>query len=184
MHTKPEVHVNQAGVWYFRTNPIENASILNYFKQNLKRDADGLYYIENRFGERKEEGYIQGVAGFPLVISSLSTDNFKAYLECDMETQLDPAWIGNQAGTEPTILFYKDDSTLWTLISMPDSESGIPARLSGACMASLHNFLDDTSDGLQLKLENQVYSIIERSPDDFFQELDLTPPEPSDNPVE
>ncbi|HBS03740.1 MAG TPA: hypothetical protein DEA96_02165 [Leptospiraceae bacterium] len=184
MRTKPEVHVDQAGVWYFRTNPIDNASILNYFKQNLKRDEDGLYYIENKFGERKEEGYIQGVEGFPLVISSLSTDTWKAYLECDVQVNLDPDWIGKQASTEPAYFFYKDDSTLWTLIQMDGSSQAIPARLSGPCMASLHDILEQSDAGLNLMLPDGSVPVITRDPGDFFQKIDLTPPDPSDNPVE
>ena len=183
MRTRPEVYVNQAGVWYFRSNPIDNQSILNYFKQNLKRDKEGLYYIENRFGERKEEGYIQGVAGFPFQISSIS-NSLKAYLECDIELALDPVWIGDQANTRPTVLFYKDDSTLWTLAQTEGSSRAIPARLTGPCMASLHKDLEEKADGLELHLNESSFPVIERSPDDFFQELDLTPPDPSDNPVE
>ncbi len=184
MRTKPEVHVDRAGVWYFRTNPIDNASILNYFKQNLKRDADGLYFIENRFGERKEEGYIQGVEGFPLVISSIATDSWKAYLECDLQITLDPEWIGKQAGTRPAYFFYKDDSTLWTLVQLDGSTGAIPARLSGPCMASLHNLLEESSDGFKMKLGEEYVPVITRDPEDFFQEIDLTPPDPSDNPAE
>lgn len=185
MQTKPEVYVNRAGVWFFRNNPIENESILNYFKRNLKRDAEGLYYIENKFGERQEEGYIQGVEGFPLVVRTLGFEaGAKASLECEIEYTLDPDFIGAAASTEPTLLFYEGEDIIWTIIQPEGSSRGVPVRLSGPCMASLYENMEESASGFTLKTPSQDYPILERSPRDFFQKIDFTPPAEDDNPIE
>ena len=185
MQTRPEVYVNRAGTWHFRSSPIENESILNYFKKNLKRDAEGKYYIENRFGELKEEGYIQGVEGFPLIIRTLQFEPEPSInLECEQTYSLEPDRIGAEAGTESTILFQQDDATLWTLVFPEDSPEAIPARLSGPCMASLHTAFQDTDEGICLTANGTNWKIIERNASDYFQTIDKTPPAPEDNPAE
>lgn len=185
MRTKPEVYVNKGGVWYFRNNPIENESILNYFKKNLKRDSEGHYFIENKFGERQEEGYIQGVEGFPLIVKTMLLEpDLRVCLECDVEYELDPERIGALNSGKPAVLFFDEPDILWTVIHPDGSTEPIPARLSGPCMASLHGSMEANEDQYLLHTPQRDYAVCRRSPGDLFQTIDLTPPSPEDNPVE
>ncbi|TGL50172.1 hypothetical protein EHQ55_07840 [Leptospira meyeri] len=53
-----EIYVSPTDEWIFRENKIDKAEILQYFRNNLHGNEKGVY-IENRFGELSEHGYIR-----------------------------------------------------------------------------------------------------------------------------
>ena len=65
METRPGIEVDENGQWLYQKMPIRNEGVLRYFKSNLYR-VPGRFYILNRFGELREEAYLDAVRGFPL----------------------------------------------------------------------------------------------------------------------
>ena len=52
-----DIRIDKNGVWYTKDQPIVNKKVLFYFKNNLKRDSNGIY-IKNKFKNLYEKGYI------------------------------------------------------------------------------------------------------------------------------
>lgn len=59
-----EIFVDSEDRWIFQGNRIDQKEILAYFRQNLREDELGIY-IDNRFGEWTENGYLE-LEGYPI----------------------------------------------------------------------------------------------------------------------
>ncbi|TGK55354.1 hypothetical protein EHQ16_08315 [Leptospira kanakyensis] len=53
-----EIYISPNDEWIFRGNKIDKEEILQYFRNNLHGNQKGVY-IENKFGELSEHGYIR-----------------------------------------------------------------------------------------------------------------------------
>jgi len=58
-----EIQIDSWDRWIFRGNEITQEEILKYFRSRLRENEHGIY-IENEFGELRENGYVR-VEGFP-----------------------------------------------------------------------------------------------------------------------
>ncbi len=58
-----EIYVSPNDEWIFRGNKIDKEEILQYFRNNLHGNGKGVF-IENKFGDLSEHGYIR-IDGFP-----------------------------------------------------------------------------------------------------------------------
>lgn len=153
--TRPGIRVDERGRWYYRSDLIENRAILDYFKKQLRRDANG-YYIENRFGPRSEHGYLERVDGFPLAADSLQpepddADGIRLRVRLDDGEQFE--------GPAEALRIFAEDS-----LGLEVPGRGVPARLSPLAMASLVTYLHlDEHEAYHLVLpEDQRKAPIQR----------------------
>ena len=122
--TAPDVWVDDRDRWRFKDEIIRNEEVLGYFKANLHRDDEG-YFIENRWGERVENGYLRGVFGFPLRAIRLD------FLDgLSVELLLDSGALTVASLTE---LFYLDEHTIGFL----ETNARLPIRLSAQAMVQM-----------------------------------------------
>lgn len=78
-----EITVTVNDKWIFRGDEITQHDILSYFRKNIKQDETGVY-IDNRFGELVEHGYIN-LEGFPLHIKSITEEEENLYFLTDTD---------------------------------------------------------------------------------------------------
>jgi hypothetical protein len=78
-----EITVTANDKWIFRGDEITQGDILSYFRKNIRQDENGVY-IDNRFGELEEHGYIN-LEGYPLHIKSISEEGGNLYFLTDSE---------------------------------------------------------------------------------------------------
>ena len=155
--TAPDVWIDERDRWRFKDEVISNEEILQYFKTNLHRDDDG-YFIENRWGEKRELGYLRGVFGFPLRAMSLE------FLDgLTVEFLLDSGATSVSGLTE---LFYMDENTL----AFVAPESGIPVRLSPQAMVKMSDrLLIDEQDVVWLQIpESKKITMMSKKRDEVF----------------
>ena len=127
METQSELTVEENGLWTFRGEEIVNTKVLNYFKENLKRDDRG-FFVENRFGKRVEHGYLAAVRGFPRYAVSVRPTGSGGW-----DVTLD---TGTRICVESTALCYVGEHTVAVILP-----GNVPARLSAGAMGELAEFL-------------------------------------------
>jgi hypothetical protein len=143
--TRPGISIDATSRWWSGAGQIVNASVLAYFKSRLRRDRNRDYYIDNRFGELREHGYLDRVEGFPLAIETI----FPAVSDAgqlELEIRLD---CGESLRVSATSLTVYDDQTLGIILP----ERGVPARLGPMAMASLVDCLVEIDSGGGYRLE-------------------------------
>ncbi len=160
--TRPGLSIDAGGQWLYHGDPITNEAILNYFKRQLHRDADG-YWIENRFGDKREQAYLDSVEALPLraVAAQAQRSESGIALWLRLET-------GDEAITPASALYVVAEDCL--VAELP--ESGIPVRLSGLAMASLVSYLhldENESYHLVLPEERSKAPLQRASADRFLQ---------------
>ncbi len=69
-----EISIDNTGKWFFRGNEITQIDVLKHFKKNILEDEIGIY-IENKYMELVEHGYLE--AKFPVlqITNYLEQDN-------------------------------------------------------------------------------------------------------------
>ncbi|MCB1316732.1 MAG: hypothetical protein KDK34_16330 [Leptospiraceae bacterium] len=150
--TEPGIEIDERGQWIFQNQPIDNPSVLNYFKTQLFRHADGRYYIENVFGARKEHGYLKRVAGFPLRAVRITPLAKDADSENSSVTQIEIQLETGESCVVPidNLRIFASDTLA---VILP---SGVPARLSALAMASLVEYLDmDAGENFFLRVSGE-----------------------------
>ena len=143
--TRPQVRVDAQDRWFYADQAIVNPDVLAYFKLNLHRNAEGDYYIINRFGELLEHGYLDGVAGFPLIAESVTVHSAGAQ-GLELALGLDSR---EQLRVPADALRMYDEQTLGLLLPIPGRE--IPVRLGPLAMASLVDYLEPLGDTYRLQ---------------------------------
>ncbi|XDD45665.1 hypothetical protein AB3N60_13235 [Leptospira sp. WS39.C2] len=68
-----EIYISPSDEWIFRENPIDKEEILTYFRNNLHGNTKGVY-IENKFGELSEHGYLK-IDGYPCHVLHVEVTN-------------------------------------------------------------------------------------------------------------
>ncbi|EMY60498.1 hypothetical protein [Leptospira terpstrae] len=68
-----EIYISPTDEWIFRENKIDKEEILQYFRNNLHGNEKGVY-IENKFGDLSEHGYIR-IDGFPCHVLHVELTN-------------------------------------------------------------------------------------------------------------
>ncbi|WP_411823503.1 hypothetical protein [Leptospira sp. 'Mane'] len=76
-----EIAVDAHDRWIFRETEITQEDILKYFRANLHQNEKGVY-IENVFGELKENGYL-AIHGFPCHITKVISEDSKLQFHAD-----------------------------------------------------------------------------------------------------
>ncbi len=165
--TAPDVWIDELDRWRFKHEIIRNADVLNYFKTNLHRDEEG-YFIENRWGDRRELGYLRGVFGFPLRALYLRfLDGLSGEFTLD---------TGLTAVVGLTELFYLDESTLGFLTH----GTNIPVRLSAQAMVRLaERLVIEPEDTVWLQIpESKKITLLRKRRADIFPGVPPVYPEP------
>lgn len=164
LKTAPDVWIDDRDRWRFKGEIISNEEILQYFKANLRRDEEG-FFIENRWGEKREFGYLRGVFGFPLRAESID------FLDgISVEFHLDS---GATAVAGVTELFYLDEKTVGFVA--PDSH--IPVRLSPQAMIKMSDrIVIDDEDGIWFRTESKKISMVNKKREEVFPDAKDDPP--------
>ncbi len=137
--THPNVHVDRQGRWSYQEKFLSHEGILSYFKQHLKRNQEGNYYIENTFGKLKEHAYLDSVKGFPLNVTSilptLANENDSSSLIV-LHVILDSG--EKLSNIETTSLLILTEDIVAIILKQ---RGGVPARLNPSAMTSLTDYL-------------------------------------------
>ncbi|WP_061244507.1 hypothetical protein [Leptospira noguchii] len=142
-----EIFVDSKDLWIFRGNRIDQKEILSYFRQNLHEDELGIY-IDNRFGELRENGYLE-LEGYPI--------HFIACKE-----------------SEDTLFFLAESSFVYSLkdlifaldvdgclFAKTLNHKKLKFRLDRNCLSDLSPFLEETIDGAEIRFQGKSIPILE-----------------------
>jgi hypothetical protein len=132
--TEQDIRVTEEDRWKAGKETIINDEVLKYFKANLGRDERG-YFIENRWGDLTEKGYLREVRGFPLLAVELSCEGSLCQATLDG---------GQSAELLPGDFFFCDDVTVGFIYK------GIPVRLAVRAMAGLALHLTEDPVGFMI----------------------------------
>lgn len=100
-----EILITPEDKWIFRGNEITQEDILKYFRKNLKQDDSGVY-IDNRFGELEEHGYLN-LQGYPVHITSVSEEGNNLVFHTDSDKSIPLKDIHIQIQKDGTLEAYE-----------------------------------------------------------------------------
>ncbi|WCL48723.1 hypothetical protein [Leptospira sp. GIMC2001] len=136
-----EIMVNSSDKWIFRGNEIHQEDILNYFRKNLKQDSIGVY-IDNRFGELAENGYVL-LQGYPYHVTTIIEENNELIFETDRGIKLnidDVQLFRNQEGN---------------IVGHKNEEDKILFRFSINASTKLSEWLEEDGDEYKIQFQNR-----------------------------
>ena len=140
-----EIRVGAHDEWVFRGNEITQEDVLLYFKQNLQEDEAGIY-IENRFGDLEENGYVE-IRGFSLQAIYFEWDDFLK-MSCDDKKTF--------SGDEVQFFRTKQEDFFFT----PMGKRFLRYRISRNATGKLMEFLEEVSGEFFLKKDKTSYPIL------------------------
>jgi hypothetical protein len=140
-----EIRVGDHDEWVFRGNEITQEDVLLYFKQNLKEDEAGIY-IDNRFGDLEENGYIE-IRGFALQAIYFEWDEFLK-VTCDDKRTF--------SGDE--VQFFRTNQE--EFFFSPMGNRFLKYRISRNALGKLMDFLEESSGEYFLRKNETSYPIL------------------------
>lgn len=142
-----EIFVDSEDRWIFRGNRIDQKEVLTYFRQNLKEDDLGIY-IDNRFGELTENGYLE-LEGYPIHLVSCkeSEDTLVFLAESEVVYSL------------KELIFALDKDGC--LFAKTKNYKKLKFRPDRNCLSDLSSFLEETENGTEIRFRNQKILIPE-----------------------
>ncbi|MBM9500217.1 hypothetical protein JWG44_08140 [Leptospira sp. 201903071] len=131
-----EIYVDSEDRWIFNGNRIVQKEVLNYFRKNLREDEFGIF-IDNRFGELSENGYLE-LDGYPIHLTSCKeSDHTLVFLsESDVSFSLEN-------------LFFALD-TKGFLFARTAENHKLKFRPDRNCLSDLSVFLEETKNGIEI----------------------------------
>ncbi|TGK31073.1 hypothetical protein EHQ12_03245 [Leptospira gomenensis] len=142
-----EIIVDAQDRWIFRGNRIDQKEVLSYFRKNLKEDESGVY-IDNRFGDLAENGYVR-IQGYPIHLTAciLSSETLYFLSESDESFPLE-------------LLDFALDENGCLFARIRDKKK-IKFRLDRNCLSDLSPFLEETSEGVEIRFGETTVPIFE-----------------------
>ncbi|AYV57053.1 hypothetical protein CH370_02305 [Leptospira kmetyi] len=142
-----EIFVDAEDRWIFRGNRIDQKEVLSYFRQNLKEDDLGIF-IDNRFGELTENGYLE-LEGYPIhLIACRETEDTLVFLS-ESETSY----------SLRELLFALDaDGCLFAKTKYYKKLKFRPDR---NCLSDLSPYLEETENGTEIRFRGETIAIPE-----------------------
>jgi hypothetical protein len=131
-----EIYISQEDIWIFRGKEIFQEEILKYFRKNLREDESGVY-IDNRFGELAENGYVK-IDGFPLHIIHVAEDGGDLFFSTDSDRTF----------VLENLDFYQSDKG--EFFCKEKGKEKILYRFSRQASVQLSDFLEETEDGYKI----------------------------------
>ncbi|TGL97394.1 hypothetical protein EHQ76_14765 [Leptospira barantonii] len=142
-----EIFVDSEDRWIFRGNRIDQKEVLSYFRQNLKEDEIGIY-IDNRFGEFIENGYLE-LDGYPIhLVSCKETENTLVFLS-ESETSY---------SLHELIFALDKDGCLFARTTHYKKLKFRPDR---NCLSDLSPYLEETKNGTEIRFRDEKIEIPE-----------------------
>ncbi|EMK08961.1 MULTISPECIES: hypothetical protein [Leptospira] len=141
------IFVDSEDRWIFQGNRIDQKEILAYFRQNLREDELGIY-IDNRFGELTENGYLE-LEGYPIhLIACKESEGTLCFLaESDTSYAL------------KDLIFAIDVNGC--LFARSVNHKKLKFRPDRNCLSDLSPFLEETKDGIELRFYDKKILIPE-----------------------
>ena len=146
--TRPGLRIDAKGRWEYENNILKNEKVLCYFKKQLRRDNAKNYYIDNVWGNLREHGYLDEVAGFPLRVQGVSplvsqTKPHTMLLQIKLDSQ-------EELIVKVETLRILSQNTIIVILM---ERGQVPARFSVAAMLAMSPYLHhDVIEGYSLVL--------------------------------
>ncbi|EKO78925.1 hypothetical protein QMM42_06515 [Leptospira santarosai] len=132
-----EIFVDSEDRWIFQGNRIDQKEILAYFRQNLREDELGIY-IDNRFGEWTENGYLE-LEGYPIHL-----------IECkESEGTLFFLAESDRSYALKDLMFAIDINGC--LFARTANHKKLKFRPDRNCLSDLSPFLEESKDGIEIR---------------------------------
>ncbi|MDI7230505.1 hypothetical protein QMM87_17910 [Leptospira santarosai] len=132
-----EIFVDSEDCWIFQGNRIDQKEILAYFRQNLREDELGIY-IDNRFGEWTENGYLE-LEGYPIHL-----------IECkESEGTLFFLAESDRSYTLKDLIFAIDINGC--LFARTANHKKLKFRPDRNCLSDLSPFLEESKNGIEIR---------------------------------
>ncbi|AVQ11796.1 Uncharacterized protein XB16_1464 [Leptospira santarosai] len=142
-----EIFVDSEDRWIFQGNRIDQKEILAYFRQNLREDELGIY-IDNRFGEWAENGYLE-LEGYPIHL-----------IECkESEGTLFFLSESDRSYTLKDLIFAIDINGC--LFARTANHKKLKFRPDRNCLSDLSPFLEESKDGIEIRFVDEKILIPE-----------------------
>ncbi|EMJ90510.1 hypothetical protein [Leptospira alstonii] len=142
-----EIFVDSEDRWIFQGNRIDQKGILSYFRQNLREDQFGIY-IDNRFGELTENGYLE-LEGYPIHLTACkeSEDTLFFLAESEVVYSLND------------LIFALDKDGC--LFARTANHKKLKFRPDRNCLSDLSPFLEETKEGTEIRFHDKKILISE-----------------------
>ncbi|MCB1159428.1 MAG: hypothetical protein H7A25_23140 [Leptospiraceae bacterium] len=140
-----EIIINETGKWIFRNNEIKQDKVLNFFKQNMQEDEEGIYIL-NRYGNFTEIGYLT-CKHYPFYIHNYANTSQGLYFEADN---------GTQFSLDELNLFLDEKGELFC---QKKKEKFLKYRFDRNTSTFLSGFLEEKGEEIELKYKENVYPI-------------------------
>ncbi|AOP33515.1 hypothetical protein A0128_06450 [Leptospira tipperaryensis] len=142
-----EIYVDSEDRWVFNGNRIIQKEVLTYFRKNLREDEFGIF-IDNRFGELSENGYVE-LDGYPIHLTSCKESGSTLVFLSESEITF----------SLRELVFALDvDGCLFARTSKNQKLKFRPDR---NCLSDLSPFLEETENGIEIRFQGERISIPE-----------------------
>ncbi|RHX86149.1 hypothetical protein [Leptospira stimsonii] len=140
-----EIYVDAEDRWIFNGNRIIQKEVLSYFRKNLHEDEFGVF-IDNRFGELSENGYVE-LNGYPIHLTSCrEVDGTLVFLsESDTVFSL------------KDLLFFLDAEGC--LFARTSKNHKLKFRPDRNCLSELSPFLEESENGFEIHFRGEKIAI-------------------------
>ncbi|MBM9576504.1 hypothetical protein JWG45_04980 [Leptospira sp. 201903070] len=134
-----EIYVDSEDRWIFNGNRIIQKEVLNYFRKNLREDEFGIF-IDNRFGELSENGYLE-LEGYPIHLTSCKKSGGTLVFLSETEVIFS---LGE-------LSFALDVNGC--LFARTANNRKLKFRPDRNCLSDLSVFLEETKDGIEIHFQ-------------------------------
>ncbi|AXR68335.1 hypothetical protein [Leptospira mayottensis] len=142
-----EIFVDSQDRWIFQENRIDQKEILSYFRQNLHEDEFGIY-IDNRFGELTENGYLE-LEGYPIHLIACKESEGTLFFLAESDNSY----------TLKDLIFAIDINGC--LFARTVNHKKLKFRPDRNCLSDLSPFLEETKDGIEIQFYDEKILIPE-----------------------
>ncbi|RHX85671.1 hypothetical protein [Leptospira stimsonii] len=140
-----EIYVDAEDRWIFNGNRIIQKEVLTYFRKNLREDEFGVY-IDNRFGELSENGYVE-LNGYPIHLTSCREvdGTLVFHSEADLNFSL------------KNLSFFLDAKGC--LFARTGLNQKLKFRPDRNCLSDLSPFLEESENGFEICFQGEKIRI-------------------------
>ncbi|EMY78260.1 hypothetical protein LEP1GSC060_0346 [Leptospira weilii serovar Ranarum str. ICFT] len=142
-----EIFVDSQDRWIFQGNRIDQQGILSYFRQNLREDRLGIY-IDNRFGELTENGYLE-LEGYPIHLTACKESEGTLFFLAESEVTY---------SLNDLIFALDKDGCLFARTA---NHKKLKFRPDRNCLSDLSPFLEETKEGTEIRFHDNKILIPE-----------------------
>jgi hypothetical protein len=141
-----QIRLSASGSWFHRDEPFENIKIIEFFHQAICMDADGRYFLKNRYEGKEEHVYFE-VEDVALFVRAFEFDAQQQHYQVLLNT-------GEQADVDIRTLEENRKGVMYCKVL-----GGQRARFTDRALHQLADLAETDDQGIYLMLAGEkVYA--------------------------